>query len=52
MSRQDVEDEARELMGPVLGAARTNARIDLAWGIDELPDAGVLAAAMDAGCAG
>jgi 2-methylcitrate dehydratase PrpD len=45
-SHQDVESKARELMTPVLGSAKTDALIDLVWGIDELPDGGVLAAAM------
>lgn len=46
MSRQDVEDKARELMTPVLGAARTNTLIAQVWQIERLEDAGVLATAM------
>ena len=46
MTHEDVEAKARELMSPVLGAAPTTALIDLVWRIDDLPDAGVLAAAM------
>jgi 2-methylcitrate dehydratase PrpD len=46
MSHQDVEGKARDLMGPILGPARTAALIDLAWAIDNLPDAGVLVPAM------
>jgi 2-methylcitrate dehydratase PrpD len=46
MSRADVESKARELIGPVLGSAQANALIDLVWRIDQLSDAGALAAAM------
>jgi 2-methylcitrate dehydratase PrpD len=46
MTREDVAAKARELMRPVLGAAGTEALINLAWRIDALPDASVLAAAM------
>lgn len=46
MSREDVESKARELIGPVLGGARTRALIDRVWQIDRLADAGELAAAM------
>jgi 2-methylcitrate dehydratase PrpD len=46
LSHADVESKARELMGPVLGSATTNALIDLVWRIDQLSDAGALAAAM------
>jgi 2-methylcitrate dehydratase PrpD len=49
MTRQDVETKARELMGPVLGSAQTDALIGLALRIDDLPDGGALAAAMLAG---
>jgi 2-methylcitrate dehydratase PrpD len=46
LSHADVESKARELMGPLLGPAKTNALIDLVWRIDELSDAGALAVAM------
>jgi len=46
LSHEDVESKARQLIGPVLGAAKTSALIDLVRRIDELADAGVLAAAM------
>ena len=46
MSRRDVEDKARDLMGPVLGAGRTRELIDMVWGIDALPDARVLVPAL------
>jgi 2-methylcitrate dehydratase PrpD len=46
MTHDDVEQKARELISPVIGPAKTAALIDLVWRIDELPDAGVLAAAM------
>lgn len=46
MSHEDVEDKARDLMGPILGAHRTNELIDLAWRVDQLPDAGLLVDAM------
>ncbi len=46
MSHQDVEEKARELMSPPLGADRASALIDLVWRIDALPDVGVLVAAM------
>ncbi|HMI91666.1 MAG TPA: hypothetical protein VK509_09910, partial [Polyangiales bacterium] len=46
LSHADVESKARDLMAPLLGAAQTSALIDLVWRIDQLPNAGVLAAAM------
>jgi 2-methylcitrate dehydratase PrpD len=46
LSHEDVEQKARELIAPVLGRDRTDALIDLVWRIDDLSDAGVLAAAM------
>jgi 2-methylcitrate dehydratase PrpD len=46
MTHEDVEAKARELISPVLGAAQTSALIDLVWRIDDLADAGVLAAAL------
>ncbi len=46
MTHEDVEAKARTLMTPVLGPERTDELIDLAFRLDELPDAGVLAAAM------
>ena len=46
MSREDVESKARELIAPVLGSAKTSALVELVWRIDQLSDAGVLAAAM------
>ena len=49
MNRQDVEAKARELMGPILGPTPTDALIQLTSALDDLPDAGVLAAAMVAG---
>jgi 2-methylcitrate dehydratase PrpD len=48
MTRDDVVHKARTLMSPVLGPARTDALIELALGIDRLPDAGVLVTAMTA----
>jgi 2-methylcitrate dehydratase PrpD len=49
LSRAEVESKARDLIAPSLGSAQTSALIDLVWRIDELPNAGVLAAAMVAG---
>jgi hypothetical protein len=49
MTHADVETKARELIRPVLGPVRTDALVDLVFRIDELKDAGVLAAAMVAG---
>lgn len=46
MSHDDVENKARELMSPVLGADRTEALIQMVWSLDSLPDAGVLVEAM------
>lgn len=46
MTRADVEAKARELIGSVLGPARTEAIVQLTWNIDELPDAAALAAAI------
>ena len=46
MTRADVETKARELMTPVLGRAQTDALVELVWRLEQLPDAGVLAAAM------
>jgi 2-methylcitrate dehydratase PrpD len=46
MNREDVVHKARTLMRPVLGPTKTDALIELALGIDRLPDAGVLVAAM------
>jgi len=46
MSHEDVEEKARELIASVLGAARAERLIELAWNIDGLADAGVLADAM------
>jgi 2-methylcitrate dehydratase PrpD len=46
LSHEDVEHKARELMSPVLGPAKTANLIELAWRIEELADAGVLAEAM------
>lgn len=49
MTRADVEEKARELMTPVLGATRTEALIELVWKVEQLPDAGVLVKAMAVG---
>lgn len=49
MTREEVEAKARELMSPVLGDARTDHLIGLAWRIDDLPDAGVIVPAMVTG---
>jgi 2-methylcitrate dehydratase PrpD len=46
MTHEDVEAKARTLMTPVLGRAKADALIELAFDIDALPDAGVLAPAM------
>lgn len=46
MTHEDVEDKARDLMRPILGDEQTEALIDRVWHIDDLADAGVLAAAM------
>ena len=42
MTHEDVEAKALELMEPRLGAERARHVVDLAWSIDELPDASVL----------
>ncbi|MCB1692605.1 MAG: MmgE/PrpD family protein [Pseudomonadales bacterium] len=46
MSREDVEDKARELITPVLGQARTDTLVDMVWHIEDLANAGELAVAM------
>ncbi len=42
MSRQDVEDKARELVTPVLGEKRTEILIDAIWSIEKIPDVNAL----------
>jgi len=39
MSRQEVEDKARDLLAPVLGAKRTQALIETIWNIERLRNA-------------
>lgn len=46
MRHEDVETKALELLVPKLGEARARRVVDLAWSIDELPDAGVLVDAI------
>ena len=46
MTHDDVAEKARELMVPVLGRERAENLINLAWQIDQLPDASVLVPAM------
>jgi hypothetical protein len=36
MPRQEVEDKARDLLAPVLGAKRTQALIEAIWNIERL----------------
>lgn len=46
MSREDVEEKARELMTPVLGESQTAQLIDQVWHIDDMTNAGTLADMM------
>jgi len=46
MTHEDVEAKALELLVPKLGEARAHRVVDLAWSIDQLPDAGVLVEAI------
>jgi 2-methylcitrate dehydratase PrpD len=43
MSKAEVEEKARGLLTPTLGAARTSALINRVWGIDRMANAGDLA---------
>lgn len=43
MSKAEVEEKARSLLGPALGNARTDALVEQVWNIDTMADAGDLA---------
>lgn len=46
MSREDVEEKARELIGRTLGGAKADELVRLAWQFDRLPDVGEFVSAM------